>query len=118
VAGTAAANEGLGGAMAGAGVGLGVGQQMGAALNPEQAALQQQQQMMMNQMMMQMMQNQQGAGQGGQPQGAAPAVPQTADEIRAYLDQLDVKLAAGELSESAYDRLYQKWEARLKELGG
>src|SRR5690606_36934995 len=54
VAEAAASNEGMGGSLAGAGVGLGVGQQMGAALNPEQAALQQQQQMMMQQMMMQM----------------------------------------------------------------
>ena len=36
----------------------------------------------------------------------------------AYLDQLDVKLAAGEISEKTYDKLYEKWEARLKELGG
>lgn len=117
VAGTAAANQGVGGSLAGAGVGLGVGQQMGAALNPEQAALQQQQQMMMNQMMMQMMQNQQGAQQQPQ-QAAAPAVPQTPAEIRAYLDQLDMKLASGEISEATYDKLSQKWEARLKELGG
>jgi membrane protease subunit (stomatin/prohibitin family) len=115
VANTAAANPGMGGSLAGAGVGLGVGQQLGAALNPQQAALQEQQQMLMNQMMMQMMQNQPG---GQQPAGAAPAVPQTKEEIKAYLDQLDVKLAASEITESAYDKLYAKWEARLKELGG
>jgi hypothetical protein len=85
-------------------------------LNPQQAALQEQQQMLMNQMMMQMMQNQQGGQQ--QPAGAAPAVPQTKEEIKAYLDQLDVKLASGEITESAYDKLYAKWEARLKELDG
>ncbi len=117
VANTAAGNQGLGGAMAGAGVGLGVGQQMGAMLNPEQAALQQQQQMMMNQMMMQMMQNNQ-QGQGAQLPAAANAVPQTAAEIKAYLDQLDMKLASGEIKEETYDKLYAKWEARLKELGG
>jgi hypothetical protein len=27
-----------------------------------------------------------------------------------------VKLAAGEISESVYDKLYAKWEARLKEM--
>ncbi|HML20208.1 MAG TPA: SPFH domain-containing protein [Aggregatilinea sp.] len=118
VANAAAGNPGAGGSLAGAGVGLGVGQSLGAAMNPEQAALQQQQQMMMNQMMMQMMQNNQQGGQQAPQQAAAPAVPQTAAEIRAYLDQLDMKLASGELSESMYDKLSQKWEARLKELGG
>jgi membrane protease subunit (stomatin/prohibitin family) len=119
VANTAAGNQGMGGGLAGAGVGLGVGQQIGAALNPEQAALQQQQQMLMQQMMMQMMQNQQGGQQGGQqPAAAAPAVPQTKEEIRAYLDQLDMKLASGEISESSYEKLSAKWEARLKELEG
>jgi membrane protease subunit (stomatin/prohibitin family) len=120
VANTAAGNEGMGGGLAGAGVGLGVGQQIGASLNPEQAALQQQQQMLMQQMMMQMMQNQQQGGQQGgqQPAAAAPAVPQTKEEIRAYLDQLDMKLASGEISESAYEKLSAKWEARLKELEG
>jgi membrane protease subunit (stomatin/prohibitin family) len=120
VAQSAAANPGMGGGLAGAGVGLGVGQQIGAAMNPEGAALQQQQQMMMMQMMQQMMQQQQGqqpaAPQQAQPQ-AAPATPQTAEEIRAYLDQLDVKLASGEITEKIYDKLYEKWEARLKELG-
>ncbi len=119
VANAAAANQGLGGAMAGAGVGFGVGQQMGAVMNPEQAALQQQQQMMMNQMMMQMMQNQQNPqGQQAAPANAAPAVPKTADEIRAYLDQLDMKLANGEMTEATYQKMYDKWEARLKEMEG
>jgi membrane protease subunit (stomatin/prohibitin family) len=121
VAQSAANNTGMGGGLAGAGVGLGVGQQIGAAMNPEGAALQQQQQMMMMQMMQQMMQQQQGqqpaAPQQAQPQ-AAPATPQTVEEVRAYLDQLDVKLASGEISEKVYDKLYEKWEARLKELGG
>ena len=119
VAQSAASNTGLGGAAAGAGVGLGVGQQIGATLNPEAAALQQQQQLLMQQMMMQMMQNQQG-GQQQAPaqQGATPAVPQTVEEIRAYLDLLDAKLMSGEVSESIYQKLYDKWEARLKELGG
>jgi membrane protease subunit (stomatin/prohibitin family) len=121
VAQSAAANPGAGGTLASAGVGLGVGQQVGAALNPDAAALQQQQQMLMMQMMQQMMQGQ----QQGQPQPggseAAPAqaaVPQTAEEIKAYLDQLDARLASGEISEKVYDKLTEKWEARLKELGG
>ncbi|NLX10231.1 MAG: SPFH domain-containing protein [Chloroflexi bacterium] len=118
VAQSAASNPGVGGTAAGAGVGLGVGQQIGATLNPEAAALQQQQ-LLMQQMMMQMMQNQQGGQQQAPAQpSAAPAVPQTVEEIRAYLDLLDAKLMSGEVSESVYQKLYDKWEARLKELGG
>ncbi|MBN2302868.1 MAG: SPFH domain-containing protein [Anaerolineae bacterium] len=122
VAESAASNPGAGGALAGAGVGFGVGQQMGATMNPEAAALQQQQQMMMMQMMNQMMQqNQQGQQPPAQqpaPQAAATETPQTPDEIRAYLDQLDAKLIAGEVSEKIYEKLYAKWEARLNELEG
>jgi membrane protease subunit (stomatin/prohibitin family) len=119
VADSAASNTGMGGGLAGAGVGLGVGQQIGAALNPEAANLQQQQQMMMMQMMQQMMQQQQGQQpqQQAPAESAAPPVPQTAEEIRAYLDQLDAKLMAGEISEQIYQKMYEKWEARLKELG-
>ena len=117
VADAAASNTGAGGALASAGVGLGVGQQVGSALNPQQAALQQQQQMMMMQMMQQMMQQQGQSGQAA-PQQAAPATPKTPDEIRAFLDQLDARLMAGEVSEKVYERLYAKWEARLKELEG
>lgn len=120
VAQSAASNPGVGGSLAGAGVGLGVGQQIGAALNPEAAALQQQQQMLMMQMMQQMAQQQQGGQQAAKPAGqpATPATPQTVEEIRAFLDQLDTKLASGEISESVYDKLTAKWEAKLKELGG
>ena len=123
VAETAAGNEGLGGAMAGAGVGMGVGQQIGAALNPEAASMQQQlqqQQLMMQQLMMQMMQNQQGGGQQPQQQ-AAPAAnssPQTRAEVLALRDSLDMKLATGEISEAIYNRLVEKWQQRLSELGG
>ena len=120
VAQSAASNTGMGGGLAGAGVGLGVGQQIGATMNPDAAAMQQQQQMMMMQMMQQMMNQQQGQEAPAQPaaqQPAATATPQTAEEIRAYLDQLDVKLGAGEISENIYNKLYEKWEARLKELG-
>jgi hypothetical protein len=51
------------------------------------------------------------------PAPSAPAVPQTAEEIQTTLDNLDMRLAAGEISEKTYDRLYAKWEARLEELG-
>ena len=87
------------GGEAGTGVGLGAGIGMGAA---------------MAQMLTQSMQ--QNAQQPAAP--AAPAVPSTAAEIQATLDNLDVRLAAGEVSEEIYSKLYAKWEARLKELGG
>lgn len=121
IAETAAGNQGAGGSLASAGIGLGVGQQLGATLNPDQAALQQQmaqQQLQMQQMMMNMMQNQ--AGQGGQQPvpSAAPASanPQTKAEIEALIDSLDAKLASGELSEATYNRLVDKWQKRLEEL--
>ena len=117
IAQTAAGNTGAGGTLASTGIGLGVGQQLGAAMNPEAASLQQQlaqQQMMMQQMMMQMMQNQ----QGGTPQ-AAPAAggtPQTREQIQAMIDGLDMKLAQGEISEEIYNKLVSKWQARLDEM--
>jgi hypothetical protein len=39
----------------------------------------------------------------------------TADQIRELLDQLDVRLANGEISEMTYQRLHTRWEKRLKE---
>jgi membrane protease subunit (stomatin/prohibitin family) len=118
VAETAAGNQGLAGGLTGAGVGLGVGQALGGALNPNDQAMQQQmqqQQLLMQQMMMQMMQQNQ---QGGQKSGTPPAQPQTKEEIRAFLDALDVKLTSGEISEDIYKKMSEKWEARLKELDG
>lgn len=116
IAQSAAENQGAGGALAGAGIGLGVGQQLGAAMNPDSAALQQQlaqQQMMMQQMMMNMMQNQAGGGQQQTPAVAIPANPQTREEIQAMLDSLDMKLASGEITEAVYNRLVAKWQERL-----
>ncbi|GAF84934.1 unnamed protein product, partial [marine sediment metagenome] len=89
------------GGTAGVGVGLGAGVGMGAA---------------MAQMMTQSMQ--QPAAQPAPAAPAAPDAPKTAAEIQATLDNLDVRLAAGEISEGTYNKLYVKWEARLKELGG
>ncbi|MCU0499432.1 MAG: SPFH domain-containing protein [Anaerolineae bacterium] len=112
----AAQNQGLGGALAGAGVGLGVGQQMGAALNPDMAAMQQQmmqQQMMMQQMMQQQMMN--NSNQQNARPAAAPVNnnPQTKEEIQALIDSLDMKLMNGEISEENYNKLVAKWQARL-----
>ena len=89
------------GGAAGTGVGLGAGVGMG---------------MGMAQMMTQAMQ--QPAEQPAPAAPAAPAAPQTAADIQATLDNLDMRLAAGEISEETYSKLYAKWEARLKELGG
>jgi len=86
------------GGEAGTGVGLGAGIGMGAT---------------MAQMLTQSMQ--QPAQQPAAP--AAPAVPTTAAQIQATLDNLDMRLAAGEISEATYNKLYAKWEARLGELG-
>jgi membrane protease subunit (stomatin/prohibitin family) len=122
VAETAAGNTGMAGGLAGAGLGLGVGQALGGQLDPNSQAMQaqlQQQQLMMQQMMMQMMQNQQGqGGQAGNKSATPPAQPQTKEEIRAFLDALDMRLANGEISEDIYKKMTEKWEARLKELGG
>ncbi|MBK8026088.1 MAG: SPFH domain-containing protein [Chloroflexi bacterium] len=126
IAETAAGNPGVGGSLAGAGVGLGVGQSLGQTLNPDQTEVQRrmmEQQMQMQQMMMNMMANQMGQNQGqqpaqpAQPAQAAPANPQTKEEIQALLDALDNRLASGELSEAAYNRLVEKWQKRLDEMG-
>jgi len=126
IAETAAGNEGGGvaGTMAGAGIGFGMGNMMGQAMNPEQTAMQQQQQQMMmmqQQQMMQKMMEMMNQG-GGQPQQAAPAAsPASAgsrEEIEAAIDQLDMRLMNGEISESIYNRLMGKWQKKLEELDG
>ncbi len=91
-----AAQQPGGGGMAGTGVGLGAGMGMGAA---------------MAQMMSQSMQQPQQAAPAAP---AAPATPQTAADIQVMLDNLDMKLASGEISEAIYNKLYAKWEARLQ----
>lgn len=104
-AGAAQGGGGAGGA-AETGLGLGAGIGMGAGM----AGL--------------MAQAMQQATAAQQPAAAAPAAaappanPQTPAEIQALLDNLDMRLANGELSESVYSKLYAKWEQRLKELGG
>ncbi len=125
VARAAANNPGTAGDLAGAGIGFGIGQQLGGAMNPQQQSMQSQQQMMMMQMMQQMMEKMQSGGQqpAAAPQapaagGDAPANPQTPTEIQALLDNLDMQLASGKISETAYNRLVEKWETRLKELRG
>ncbi len=71
-----------------------------------------------------------GAGMAGmicqamqQPQAAPTAGPAdggllTRDQVLQAIDALDLRFSKGEVSEQTYNRLMQKWEARLKELGG
>ncbi|MFZ4812976.1 MAG: SPFH domain-containing protein [Phototrophicaceae bacterium] len=128
IARDAANNPGIAGTAAGAGLGFGVGQQIGQTMGNNQPdantqALQQQlqqQQLMMQQMMMQMMQNQnQGQQAAAAPQiapAAASSNPTTKAEVQKILDDLDMKLMNGEVSEAVYNRMYQKWESRMAEL--
>ncbi len=97
-----AAQQGGAGGLTGAGVGLGAGAAMGIT---------------MAQMMGQAMQK---PAQPAEPAAApaAPKTPQTAEEVQALLDNLDAQLASGAISEATYQKLYAKWEARLKELQG
>jgi hypothetical protein len=77
-----------------------------------------QQQMMMQQMMMDMMKRQGGGAEAEAPAGsAAPSNPQTKEEIQALIDNLDMKLASGEISEAVYNRLVAKWQERLDSMG-
>ncbi len=107
--GAGAAQGGGGGSAAETGMGLGAGMGMGAGMAG-----------VMAQAMSQAMQPKQAAPAAPAAPAAAapPANPQTPAEIQAFLDNLDMRLASGELSESTYDKLYARWEARLKELGG
>jgi len=116
IAQRAAENPGMAGGLVGAGVGLGVGQQIGAALNPDGAAMQQQmmqQQLLMQQMMTRMMEQSGGGGSQRQASGN----PQTKEEIQAFLDSLDMKLANGQITEETYKSLSAKWQERLKSIG-
>jgi membrane protease subunit (stomatin/prohibitin family) len=62
---------------------------------------------------------QQVSGTMQQPQQQeAPAMPQTAADVQAMIDNLDMRLASGEISEAVYTRLVAKWEAKLKEMTG
>ncbi len=99
-AGAAQGGGGAGGSMAETGVGLGAGLGMGTA---------------MAQAMAQSMQPKQTAAPAA---AAPPANPTTPADVQALLDNLDTRLANGELSEATYNKLYEKWEARLKEMGG
>jgi membrane protease subunit (stomatin/prohibitin family) len=79
---------------AGEGMGLGLGVGMGQAMAGMLQSTQQQQ----------------------QQQQPATAEPKTAGEIQALLDNLDMRLANGQIDQATYDKLYSKWQARLDEM--
>ena len=96
-----ASGEGGGGGMSeglGLGAGIGMGAGLGGMIAQAMAGAQQQ--------------------QPQQPQqAAAPATPTTKAEIQGMLDNLDMRLANGEISESLYEKLTAKWQKRLDEMG-
>lgn len=102
----AASNEGMAGGLMGAGLGFGLGQQMASGFGQPQ---QPQQQYAPQQPMQQQ-----------PPAQPAPVSnnPTTPAEIQALIDSLDMRFANGEISETAYNRLVEKWEARLRDMGG
>jgi hypothetical protein len=64
------------------------------------------------------MMKRQSGGEQTPASGSAPAStnPQTKEEIQALLDNLDVQLASGKISEAAYNTLYNKWQKRLESM--
>ncbi len=98
----AAAQGGEGSTGAGLGMGAGMGMGFGMA------------QMLMNAMGGAVSGGQ--AAQPSQPASGSSRPPQTAEEIQALLDALDMQLASGQISEATYQRLVQKWQKRLEEL--
>lgn len=95
-----AQRPGGGGNVAGTGMELGAGLGLGAA---------------MAQMVSQATRPAEPAAPAAAP-AAPPANPTTPAEIQAMLDNLDMRLANGEISESVYERLHSRWEQRLKDL--
>jgi membrane protease subunit (stomatin/prohibitin family) len=108
--------------IAGAGVGLGAGMQLGSILGSAlQGQQQQQQQPQQPQQAPQQPQQQQPAT--GQTQKLAPESGGagggiTRDQIMQAIDSLDMRFSMGEISETNYNRLVQKWQQRLREMGG
>jgi membrane protease subunit (stomatin/prohibitin family) len=81
------------GGAAGTGVGLGAGIGLGQMMA---GAMQQQQQ--------------------GSNAGAGTSVPQTKAEVQALLDNLDARLANGDITQEAYETLVAKWQGRLADM--
>jgi membrane protease subunit (stomatin/prohibitin family) len=58
-------------------------------------------------------------GQPSQPPAQpGPGAPLTREQITQAIDNLDLRFSNGEISEENYNRLMQKWQERLKALGG
>ncbi|NJK79438.1 MAG: SPFH domain-containing protein [Chloroflexaceae bacterium] len=106
--GDAANNPGGGGTGEGLGMGAGLGMGVGMAQMMGQA----------------FQQPQQPAPQQPAPAPAVPAPaaaasgPLTIDQVKAAMDNLDMRFSMGEMSEENYNRLMQKWQDKLQELGG
>lgn len=107
----AANNPGGGGDM-GAGMGMGAGFGMGAG--------------MANMISQAMQPHQQAPAPAAAPvPAAAPAAPApavggavTLQQVQQAIDNLDLRFSMGEINEENYNRLMQKWQGKLKELGG
>jgi hypothetical protein len=50
------------------------------------------------------------------PPATAPAAELTREQIQQTIDNLDMRLAAGEIKESTYEMLVGKWHKKLAEL--
>jgi membrane protease subunit (stomatin/prohibitin family) len=108
--------------IAGAGVGLGAGMQLGSILGNALHGQQQQQSPQQQQQ-----QPPQPAPQQQPPQPATGETQKlssggggglTRDQIMQAIDSLDMRFSMGEISEDNYNRLVQKWQQRLREMGG
>ena len=91
--------------------------QPGGASNLAALGIAQSGQAMAQMQQMQAMQMQQQLQPTPTQQPAAPKTPKTREEIEEFLDNLDLRLANGEISEATYDRLAAKWQKKLDQLG-
>lgn len=102
--GDAAQNQSGGAAATGVGVGagLGMGAVMAGALgdamrNPNSSSVQ-------------------GSGGAGGGNSAPANTPDTPEEIQAFLDNLDIRFANGEINETNYTNQTTKWQKRLDDM--
>lgn len=141
----AANNPGEAGGTMGAGMGFGMGMgmsnMMNQMMNPQQQGQQGQQgqQQGYPQQQQQGYPPQQGQQQGQQGQQGYPPQQQqtpppqqqgqqgqqggggggfTRDQILQAIDTLDMRFSMGEISEEMYNRMMQKWQTKLQEMGG
>ncbi len=97
-----------GGGEAGVGVGLGAGMGMGAGMVG---------------MLSQAFQMQSPAATPPQPAQPSPPAAEASgtiisrEQVQQAIDNLDMRFSMGEMSEATYQRLVQKWQTRLQEMG-